>query len=157
MRALSAAQEDYLETILALVERKGAARVGDIAAALAVHKSTVTAALRGLLRKGLIHYAPYASATLTDAGAGIARRVADKRVWIRRFLTDVLLLDERLAERNACRMEHAIDGEVIARLTLFAKSARRRGSRGRDRCRRFAGAVRGRGRPAGGGARGRPA
>jgi DtxR family Mn-dependent transcriptional regulator len=43
---ISSTLEDYLEAILVLTERTGAARVRDIASELSVHKSTVTAALK---------------------------------------------------------------------------------------------------------------
>jgi DtxR family transcriptional regulator, Mn-dependent transcriptional regulator len=142
MPAISAAQEDYLEAILGLIQKKGVARVRDIADAMAVHKSTVTAALHGLSRKGLINYTPYEWATLTDDGTAAARRVTDKHTWIRRFLTDVLLVDDPVAERNACRMEHVMDREVIERLALFSQSVKTCARTGKDSFRSFAGQVR---------------
>ena len=119
---VSATQEDYLEAILHLIREKGDARVGDIAQELSVHKSTVTAALKALNEKGLIHYAPYELATLTDKGRQIAQRVTRGHAVIRSFLREVLLTDEETAERNACRMEHAMDKDVLDRLALFARA-----------------------------------
>ena len=118
---ISPALEDYLETILALVHKKGTARARDIAGSLAVHKSTVTAALRSLGAKGLVSYSPYENVTLTPAGRRIAAKVARDHGGIRRFLTEVLLLDERTADENACRMEHGMDREVAVRLDQFAQ------------------------------------
>ena len=63
--SLSMKLEDYLEAIYWLVEENQVARARDIAAALSVHKSTVTSALRSLSRKGLINYSAYEAATLT--------------------------------------------------------------------------------------------
>jgi DtxR family Mn-dependent transcriptional regulator len=118
---ISPALENYLETILGLVHAKGAARARDIALALSVHKSTVTAALRSLAAKGLVGYSPYESVTLTLAGRRIAGKVARSHGGIRRFLTEVLLLDEKTADANACRMEHVVDRQVTERLELFAR------------------------------------
>ena len=118
---LSPVLEDYLETILGLAHAKGSARARDIADALAVHKSTVTAALRSLAAKGLVSYSPYESVTLTVAGRRIAGKVARSHGGIRRFLTDVLLLDERTADQNACRMEHVMDRQATDRLDLFVR------------------------------------
>ncbi len=118
--ALSATQENYLEAIARLAAEKGAARARDIAEALSVHKSTVTAALRSLADRGLINYAPYAVATLTPKGRRIAQRIVRRHEVIRSFLTDVLLIDERIADANACRMEHVLDKQVLERLRLFA-------------------------------------
>ena len=118
---ISPALENYLETILGLVHANGAARARDIADALAVHKSTVTAALRSLAAKGLVNYSPYESVTLTPGGRRIAAKVARSHGGIRRFLIEVLLLDERTADRNACRMEHVMDRQVTDRLDQFAR------------------------------------
>jgi len=121
MPAVSATLEDYLETIQRLEQAKGVARVRDIAAELAVHKSTVTAALRSLATKGLVTYSPYEIARLTAAGQSMAAEIAHKHYGIRKFLTDVLMIDAKAADRNACRMEHVMDREVTERLAAFAQ------------------------------------
>ncbi|MFO7899658.1 MAG: metal-dependent transcriptional regulator [Planctomycetota bacterium] len=116
---LSAALEDYLEAIAELTGQDGGARVGDIARALSVHKSTVTAALKSLAEKKLVHYAPYERARLTRRGRRIAREVRRRHRLIRRFLIDVLCLDEDAADENACRMEHVVDADVLRRLAAL--------------------------------------
>ncbi len=73
---LSATLEDYLEAMAQVAAERGVARVRDIAAALSVHKSTVSGALRSLSEKGLVDYAPYEIATLTPQGQEVARRIA---------------------------------------------------------------------------------
>jgi len=118
---LTATLEDYLEAISRLTEKKGAARVRDIAKALSVHKSTVTAALKSLSEKDLINYAPYELATLTKRGRKVAEEVSRRHRGIRDFLVDVLCIDERTADENACRLEHAMDKVVFQRLGLFAR------------------------------------
>ena len=118
-RPLSATLQDYLETMSALIEEKDVARVRDIASAMDVHKSTVSAALRSLAEKDLVEYSPYEVATLTKRGRGVAQEVARGHAIIRRFLTEVLSLDEDVAEANACRIEHAIDEEALRRLGRF--------------------------------------
>ncbi len=126
MEHLSPVQEDYLEAILGLVQRKGAARVRDIALSLDVHKSTVTAALKALGLRGLVNYSPYETATLTPEGATAAAEVSRKHRQIQTFLMEVLHLDEAAAESNACRMEHAMDRDVLERIALFGRFAARR-------------------------------
>jgi DtxR family Mn-dependent transcriptional regulator len=113
--------QDYLETILHLVKREGAARTCDIADSMSVHKSTVTAALRNLLSKHLINYAPYGLVTLTPRGRQVAEEVSRRHEGIYSFLTDVLGVSEDLADSDACRLEHAIDREVFHRLTQLAE------------------------------------
>ncbi len=115
--------EDYLETLLRLQERQGMARVGELAAALGVHKSTVTATLKALAGRGLVTHTRYAAAQLTADGAAIAARTTARHTLIRDYLTRMLLLDPSAADANACRMEHILDAAVIARLEAVARFA----------------------------------
>lgn len=137
---LTATLEDYLEAISRLAAEKGAARVRDIAKALSVHKSTVTAALKSLAEKKLINYAPYELATLTESGRDVADEVRRRHRGIRDFLINVLCIDEATADANACRLEHAMDKQVFRRLGLFAefvKTCPRAGEEWIDRFREF--------------------
>ncbi|MCF7853787.1 MAG: metal-dependent transcriptional regulator [Candidatus Pacebacteria bacterium] len=118
--ALSAQLEDYLESIARLCRESGEAHVQEIADRLSVHKSTVTAALRSLAEKGLIHYRAYRPATLTVTGRKGAKEGVRRHEVIRQFLTDVLVLDAETAERNACELEHAIEKKVLDRLMAYA-------------------------------------
>lgn len=118
---LTATLEDYLETILRLIDQKGVACGQDIAGSLSVHKSTVTAALRSLSEKNLVDYVPYQAATLTPQGRKLAQRVARRHAILRRFLSQVLSVEDDAAEANACRIEHAIDGQVLDRLLGFVE------------------------------------
>jgi DtxR family Mn-dependent transcriptional regulator len=111
--------EDYLETIASLIASGGEARVTDIAKRLSVRKPSVTLALRSLAEKGLVHYQPYAQPTLTDAGQTIASRIQHRHDVLKRFLVEVLLIEDKLAEANACRIEHAVDKEVLDHLAHF--------------------------------------
>lgn len=122
--SLTPTLEDYLEAICRLVAEKGEARVLEIAKALSVHKSTVTAALKSLAAKRLINYSPYAAATLTPQGMKVGQEIVRRHEVIRRFLVDVLAVDEWAADANACRMEHVLDEHVLERLRLFAQFAR---------------------------------
>ncbi|OGS35982.1 MAG: hypothetical protein A2293_06155 [Elusimicrobia bacterium RIFOXYB2_FULL_49_7] len=116
---LSRSQEDYLEAIFGLIQKNKVARVTEIAAALRVRKSSVTIALRQLSRKKLIHYDPYAFVTLTDKGEVRARTVSGNHGLLKRFLTDILFLDDKRADDNACRIEHAVDETVLKRMADF--------------------------------------
>ena len=119
---LNASAEDYLEAIFQLVGENGAARTGDIARRLGVHKSTVTGALHGLADKGLVNYSPYAAAGLTARGRRVAGEIVRRHQVLHRFLREVLLLDEPVAEANACRIEHGLDRQVVDRLVAFIES-----------------------------------
>jgi len=128
---LSTSTEDYLEAIFRLIVEKGVARVRDIAAALSVHKSTVSSALKALSEKGLVNYSPYEITTLTPRGQEIAQNVSGRHEVIRRFLAEVLAVTGEAAETNACRMEHILDAEVLNRLSQlvdFANESHEKGS-----------------------------
>jgi DtxR family Mn-dependent transcriptional regulator len=122
---VSAEMEDYLETIADLAAKHGAARVTDIAKQLRVKKPSVTQALKALKEKGLLKYEPYTAPVLTVRGKEIAERVRERHDIMQSFLTKVLLIDPELAETNACRLEHAVDKEVLQQLTHFMDFVRR--------------------------------
>jgi len=116
---LSPALQDYMQAILRIERRKRVARVRDISRALGVHKSTVTAALRSLAEKKLVSYEPYEAATLTPQGRRTARRLDERHLILRDFLEDVLGIAPEKADSSACRIEHAVDEEVMERFLCF--------------------------------------
>jgi len=129
---LTSSLEDYLEAVLLLVRRDRVARVRDIAKALGVGMPSVTTALKALAQRGLVNYDPYQVITLTEQGQLAAEAISRRHTVLRRFLVEVLGLDEATAEANACRMEHAVDEQVLDRLGRFADSVRGRPWAGQD-------------------------
>ena len=128
---LTPSLEDYLEAVLALVRRGRVARVRDIARRLGVGSPSVTAALKSLSKRGLVNYDPYQVVTLTDRGQEAAEEIQKRHDVIRGFLTDVLGVEADAAEDYACRMEHAVDETLLARLGRLVEFVRR-GAGGRD-------------------------
>ena len=118
-KPLSRSLEDYLEAILLLVRRGAVARVRDIAGQLEVGMPAVSAAMKTLAARGLVNYEPYQLVTLTARGAELAEEVSRRHHVLRRFLVETLGLDDAAAEANACRMEHAVDAQVLERLEQF--------------------------------------
>jgi DtxR family Mn-dependent transcriptional regulator len=116
---LSASLEDYLETIYNLIAEKNCARGKDIAAHLSVSGASVTEALRSLARKGLINYAPYEAITLTLHGRRAAQDVIRRHDALKQFFVDVLDIEDTLAEKGACRVEHAAPQPIIDRMVTF--------------------------------------
>ena len=116
---LSESLEDYLETILLIETRNKVARVKDIAEHMGVLRGAVTQALKKLSHKDLINYEPYSFITLTKEGKKIADEILRRHNVIKDFLQCVLLIDEKKAEENACRMEHSMDKIAINRLVQF--------------------------------------
>ena len=118
---LSSTMEDYLETIYALKRENGFARVGEIAASLNVKSSSVNSAIKLLFDKGLVTHEKYGYVGLTKRGERAASEVQDKHDILFRFLTEFLMLDASVAQKEACCIEHAISDETFMRLTKFFK------------------------------------
>jgi DtxR family Mn-dependent transcriptional regulator len=116
---LSPNLEDYLETISLLQSQNRVARAKQIAAALDVSRGSVTGALKSLAERKLINYSPYSYITLTPKGERLANEIIRRHRALRGFFGEILRLDEASADRNACRVEHAMDLEAINRLIKF--------------------------------------
>jgi DtxR family Mn-dependent transcriptional regulator len=125
---LSQSLEDYLETIYHLIQEGKVARVKDVAARLQVQMPSVTGAVRSLAARGLVDHDPYSYITLTEKGEGIARDMVRRHEVLTHFLIAFLGLDEDVAERNACEMEHAIEPVVLDRLVDFVEQADPKGA-----------------------------
>lgn len=135
MTPLSPVLEDYLEVVLRLQREKHFARVSDISTAIEVGKSTVTAALKSLSEKGLVNYRSYEPVTLSKKGEEIAEQILLRRWIIKDFLEKVLAVEKNRVESAACKMEHAVDKDVLDRFICFLafiSRARRKGKTLRD-------------------------
>ncbi len=118
---LSASLEDYIEAIYHIITEKQVARGRDISKRLAVSGASVTEALRALAKKGLINYAPYEVITMTEEGQCVAEDVIRRHNALKQFFTDVLAIEESLAEQGACRIEHTAPQKIINRMVEFIK------------------------------------
>ncbi|BDD86340.1 metal-dependent transcriptional regulator [Desulfofustis limnaeus] len=118
---LSASLEDYIEAIYHIVDEKLVARSKDIAARLDVSRASVTEALRALAKKELINYSPYEAITMTEQGRKVAEDVIYRHDSLKRFFTEVLAIQPKLAEEAACKIEHAAPPVVISQMISFIK------------------------------------
>jgi DtxR family Mn-dependent transcriptional regulator len=116
---LSASMQMYLKSVYEIQRKKGAARVTDIANRVGVNKASVTSALRNLAKRKLLHYAPYDVITLTDEGTRVAEGIERKYEALKTFFTDVLGVDEELADKEACDLEHHLSPAIHERLVGF--------------------------------------
>jgi len=116
---LSASMEDYLQAIYHIQVEKQAARTKDIALRMKVNNSSVTGALRSLSEKGFLNYAPYDVITLTRKGMDYAEDMVRRHNALKRFFTEILGVDEPVADTSACKMEHAVSPMIMDRITRF--------------------------------------
>ncbi len=117
MNLPSASSQDYLEAILALSPQ---AHVGvrsvDIAEALGVSRASVSRAMGVLRETGYIRHERYGRITLTESGRAVAQAVMGRHQVLKRFLINVLGIDEATAEADACRMEHVVSAATMESL-----------------------------------------
>lgn len=131
-RTLTSSLEDYLEAVYDLCRQNRVARVRDMARRLEVGMPAVTAALKSLATRGLVHYDPYQFVTLSDRGEAAARDIRRRHDVLRQFLIGILGMSSQQGEANACRMEHAVDAEALDRLSRFVEFLQARGRQGRN-------------------------
>lgn len=117
---LSRKTEDYLEAIYNIIEKKGYARVKDIASELKVSSPSVTEMMRKLNERGFIVYEKYSGITLTDNGRKIAEGVKKRHVIFEGFL-EIILVPGDVASEDACTMEHHLDPKTIEQFSKFVE------------------------------------
>ncbi|MEA2039114.1 MAG: metal-dependent transcriptional regulator [Thermodesulfobacteriota bacterium] len=118
-KPLTPAMEDYLEAIFNLAKEKRVVRVKNIAGRLGVKMPTVTNMLKTLSKKGLIEYEKYEYLELTNRGSAIGREIDRRHNILDNFLTDILKINAKTANEEACRMEHGISHATMHRLIEF--------------------------------------
>ena len=129
--------EDYLEAILNLANDSNFARSKDIAKLLGVSRASVTGALRVLKKKGLANYKPYDYVTLTKSGRSAAAEIANKHDILKSFFVNVLCVETDIAQQAACKAEHALGQEIIAKLLCFIEFVTQSSENGCDLANEF--------------------
>ncbi|MBR4150571.1 MAG: metal-dependent transcriptional regulator [Firmicutes bacterium] len=112
--------EDYLEMMLMLRESKGYIRSTDIADGLGVTKPSVSYAVKRLRENGYINMAHDGEITLTEKGMEIASATYDKHKLISALLQKIGV-SEKIALRDACKIEHDISDETYEALLRHCK------------------------------------
>ena len=100
-------------------QKHGHAHVRDIAKALKIKMPSVSQALRKLKKAGLVYYSRYCSVTLTTKGRALGQKVSQRHRVIFKFLHDVLKVDTKIAEQDACRIEHVISQKTLTKLQTY--------------------------------------
>lgn len=111
---ISTSSENYLEVIYDL-SRSGPVRSVDVATRMHVSKASVNKAIGVLRQAGLVDQQLYGAITLTNEGYERAREVERRHSTIKKFLVDVLGVDEKIADEDACRMEHVVSETTMRR------------------------------------------
>jgi len=118
---LTPTMEDYLEVVFNLEKERKVVRVRDIAKSMGVKLPSVTSMLSTLSRKELVSHEKYEYVELTSRGKKIARGVVRNHEIIFNFLKNILHVDPKNADKDACRMEHAVSATTLKKLVEFVK------------------------------------
>ena len=105
--------EDYLETILILQNTNGFVRSVDIAKKLGFSKPSVSRAMAILEKDGYIEFGLANMIVLTEKGQQKANDVYARHQLLTKFFVKITGVDEKQAEKNACRVEHDLDAQII--------------------------------------------
>ena len=114
--------EDYLETIYLLEQEGGNVRVKDIARMMHITMPSVSSAVKNLEKQGFVQHPKYDLIALTPRGSEIAQNLCYRHRVIKEFLSQVLGLDNEIAEKDACGIEHIISEETLESLSRFMES-----------------------------------
>jgi DtxR family Mn-dependent transcriptional regulator len=113
----------YLLTIHKLKETKGYARVTDIAKDMGLTKGSVSTALNNLKKKELVVEDESKFLSLSERGHEEVHMILTSRTLLYYFLKDILKVDEEVAHKDSCLMEHLLSDETREKFFQFMKSA----------------------------------
>ena len=112
--------ENYLETILILSKKLPVVRSVDIATELDFKKPSVSVAMKKLRTSGHITVSPEGYIQLTESGKKIANEIYERHLLLSSWL-ERLGVDPKIAEQEACRIEHIIRPESFEAIKRHIK------------------------------------
>ena len=110
-----ASGEDYLEAVLVLQKEKGMVRSVDLTRHMGFSKPSISHAVGVLKNGGFLTVDEDGYLHLTEDGREVAEKIYERH----QFFTEQLVavgVDRETAERDACRIEHAISEETFQKL-----------------------------------------
>ena len=114
--AISPTAEDYLKAVLNLEDRDERPSTSNVARHLEVTDSAVTDMLRKLKNAGLLEYAPYHGASLTEKGRAAALRILRRHRLIELFLCQVMGYRWDQVHQEAEDLEHVVSDLFVERV-----------------------------------------
>ena len=106
----------YLFAVEECLEKFGYARAVDISRALNITPGSCSTGLKSLLKKGFIVEDENKFIKLSKQGKDIVKVVEANRNSLISFFKNTLKLDDDQAMKNACKIEHLLDSEVVKKM-----------------------------------------
>ena len=124
--------EDYIEVVYVLIHEKNRARVRDIASTLKVKMPSVVKGISELKKLELVTQEPYGDVELTAKGRRIATIILNRHNKIRDFLM-LLGVSRRVADKDACQMEHIISAETFDCIRSYLRKSKESAANGSEK------------------------
>ena len=112
--------ENYLEAIVKLTQEHGHVRSIDLANFFDISRASVSNAVKKMEEENYVLMAKDGSLTLTPSGRNLGESIYDRHLTLRKFLLSIGV-DEKTADEDACRIEHAISAETFSHLKDYLK------------------------------------
>ncbi len=119
---ITSSLEDYLELIHNKISQNKEIKAIDIAHEFNISRSSVSEALIRLADMDFIIYEGRRGIKITQKGIEQARKTVKKHQILSRFFVEILDVNKNLANKNACKIEHVIDDELIEKMSLYLES-----------------------------------
>ena len=110
-------KEDYLKTVLIVIKEHGACRNADVSSKLGVSKSSTCIAIKRLEQDGFVEKDEW-RILLTEKGKILAENLYEKDLFFSSLFKQIGV-SEKVAERDACMIEHAISEETYSKLKNY--------------------------------------
>jgi Mn-dependent DtxR family transcriptional regulator len=112
----------HLLAIQELTDKRGYARVTDIAKFLEITTGSASTNLKNLKQKGYVDEDDNRFLVLSSAGQQIAQAILERRNILEEFFTKVLGVSVQQAEIDACKTEHLLSAETTAKMQAMIQA-----------------------------------
>ena len=112
----------HLLAIYELTEKRGYARVTDVARFLDITTGSASTNLKSLKSRGLVVEDENRFVSLSEDGSQLAVLILKRREVLIDFFTSVLGVDPGQAEIDACKTEHLLSMQTTEKMQAFARS-----------------------------------
>lgn len=112
--------EDYVELVYVIQKKKKKVHTNDAAIAFDINPASVTEIFQKLSDEGYIDYEKYNGATLTEKGKRLAIKTKKRHDTLKNFLM-ILGVNEKIADEDACKIEHIVNPKTMNRLRKFVE------------------------------------
>ncbi len=109
----------HLLAIYELHQKRGYARVTDVAKFLDITTGSASTNLKSLRARGLIDEDENKFLSLSEEGKSLAEAILDRRGVLEEFFIKVLAISEHQANIDACKTEHLLSTETTKKMRDF--------------------------------------